>query len=276
MGDMPIKLRPSDDGTVFNASNHGGTTLPRVSLQLIFWGSAWPNPPGGPTANQIIAATHSILRGPYLSSLLQYGVYLGTLRGTTFVSSDPPNPFSSNDWHNQIWDMIDNGTFPEPDDSGGLNLYMLIPQPGTLFSNSGLGGQHGSPWDYDFPLDIDYAYAGWAGWSAGQSTLDNLTTNLSHEIVEACTDAEAQHNDAWTIDGRSHPNNEICDVCEQTSAAVNGFMMQGYWSNFDRGCIVPTVFSVKRFMRMKGLDPSKGLKVINPPVTSVLAFILAG
>jgi hypothetical protein len=273
MEDIPIKLSPSDDGTPYHASYHGGPTFPRVTVQLIFWGSAWPNPYSGPSASEVTAATQSMLSGPYLSGLLQYGVYLGALRGATFVSADPPNPLSKDDWHNKIWDLIDDGTFPEPDDPGGGNLYMLILPPDTVYDEPGVGGTHGSPWDYDPPFDVDFAYAGFV---LNPGNLDGLMNRLSHEIVEACTDAAGNRNEAWTLDGLSHPHSEICDVCVNTAAPVNGVSMQGYWSNFDKGCIVPTVFSLRRFMLMKGLDPAKGLAVIVPPVKSVLDFILAG
>jgi hypothetical protein len=271
MSDLPIKWSPSDHNELFHASNHGGPVIGRVSLQLIFWGAAWPNPPSGPNAAQITAAAQKIVTGPYLSSLLQYGAYLGSLRGTTFVNSDPPNPFSKDDWHNKIWEMIDDGTFPEPDDAGGLNLYMFIPPWKTMFSDMSIGGSHGSPWDYDPPWDVDYVYAGFA---LNTNDLDTVTNNLSHEIVEACTDPEGQHDDGWTLDGRSHPESEICDVCENTKAVVDGVALQGYWSNFDNGCIVPTVFSLRRFLIMKGIDYSKGLRALK--VTSVRSFIVAG
>jgi hypothetical protein len=205
-----------------------------------------------------------------MSGLLQYGVYLGSLRGTTIANDDPPNPFSSDDWHNKIQNMIDNGIFPEPDEPGGFNLYMFVLPVGTTCV-TGAPGAHGHPWNTI--IDVDMIYAGYA---TNDGSLGNLMVTLSHEVVEACTDPEAQHDDAWTIDGLAHPNSEICDVCSNSSWTVDGTSVQAYWSDFDHGCIVPTVFSLWRFMRMKGLDPSKGLAVLRPPVRSVRTFILAG
>jgi hypothetical protein len=67
--------------------------------------------------------------------------------------------------------------------------------------------------------------------------LDTVTRRLSHEVVEACTDPE---DDGWTIDGRSPPDDEIADVCQNTFGPVNGVMVQGYCSQRDRACVIPT------------------------------------
>jgi hypothetical protein len=110
---------------------------------------------------------------------------------------------------------------------------MIVVPPGVGIDPAGPCGAHGYPGDYDFPADYSTA---WGGYVLNDGTLDTITTSLSHEIVEACTDTE---DDGWTITGRSPPSAEICDVCENTVARVNGVMVQGYWSIEDAACIVP-------------------------------------
>lgn len=214
------------DRQIYRASNNHGPVIPHVSLQLIFWGKDWPNQNPGPSADEITVAVQTMLSGPYMSGLLQYGIGFGSLRGTTIVGYDPPNPFSEHDWHSLIWSLIDNGEFPFPDEPGGRNLYMFITPPGVEYNPPNVTGAHGAPWQYDAPAEVDFAWAGFVtnpGTPISQNNLDSITRDLSHEIVEACTDAEGNHDDGWTLDGLQHPNNEICDVCQGTQARVGGY-----------------------------------------------------
>ena len=244
-GKKPLKevdqfdlIHAADDGTFLdpnlNLSFHGGAIITHVSLELIFWGNAWTWQQTTPTVSDVIGAAQALLAGPYMAYLDQYGIGSGGLRdnGIT-VLQDPPNPFSRDDWHNLIWDLIDQGTYPEPDEDGGRNLYMLILPPGVVYDDPNVGGIHGHPGDYDFPFDYDTA---WAGFVLNDGDIDTITTRLSHELVEACTDPE---DDGWTIDGRSSPDDEICDVCENITGILGSLMVQGYWSNRDRNCVIP-------------------------------------
>jgi len=260
-------VNPPDDGNAnITIAFHGGAIIPAVSLELIFWGTAWTNPSTAPRASQVIAAVNNILGGPYMSGLRQYGIGFGSLRGAIIALTDPPNPFSRDDWHNLIWDLIDQGTFPEPDDAGGRNLYMLILPPG-IASGQGVCGIHGHPGDYDFPADYDTA---WAGFVINDGNIDTVTSKLSHELVEACTDPE---DDGWRIDGRASTDAEVGDVCVNTISRMNGVTVQGYWSKFDRACLIPLMYSLRRFLLMSGRDPSKDLRTIQPPIHSVRAWI---
>jgi hypothetical protein len=280
MEPVPVKKSPSDKGPSYSIRNDQGAIIPHANLQLIFWGTAWPQPPTGPSAKQITLAVEALLRGPYMSGLLQYGIGLGRLAlpGVTFVNDDPANPLEKGAWHEKIWDLINQGTFPKPTNPGGRNLYMFILPPGYTYETD-IGGAHGYPWPDKPPFtDIEYAWAGfvlthYANDNDGGIDFDGVTKRLFHEIVEACTDPE---DDGLTIDGLDHPNNEICDVCQNLTGRVDGFLVAGYWSLFDNACIIPTAFSLRRFMLMKGLDPSKGLRIIQPAVDSVRTLVTTG
>jgi hypothetical protein len=237
---------PPDGGDTFHASFGGGALMPHVSLVLIFWGNAWTRAATSPAATQVRDAVQTMLDGPYLSGLDQYGIGRGTLKRAIIVLSDPPETFNRSNWHDLIWNLIDQDTFPEPDDDGGRNFYMIVLPPGIAYSDPNVTGIHGYPGDYDFPFDYDVA---WGGFVLNDGTLDTITTRLSHELVEACTDTE---DDGWTVDGRSHPDNEIGDICQDTVGQVDGVMVQGYWSNRDQACIIPQR-SPPRFAAGRGL-----------------------
>lgn len=232
-GKIEIIQPPDHPNDTILVHFHGGAQILNPSLQLIFWGNAWNNPVTSPTAGQVMAAVQNILSGPYMTRLDQYGIGPGTLRGGTTVLSDPPNPFSKDDWHNLVWNLIDQGTFPEPSAPGGRILYMIIPPPLVVYEDAGVCGIHGYPWDFD--LSTGYTKA-WAGFALNDGTLDTITANLSHEVVEACTDPE---DDGWLIEGRSPPDDEICDVCQNTVALVDGVLVMGYWSVQHDACIIP-------------------------------------
>jgi hypothetical protein len=269
---IPVIINPSDSGSVYTLSNHHGAVIPHVSLQLIFWGKDWPRPQSGPSSDEITSAVRTMLASPYMSGLVQYGLALGSLRGTTFFPVDPVNPFAKDDWHAVVLDLINNGTFPFPDEPGGRNLYMIV-APRNFSYESDIGGAHGPIAQLDPPADIDTA---WGAFVLNNNiNLIDLMRSLSHELVEACTDPESETDDGWTIDGLDHPGNEACDVCHYMAAKV-GATVEGYWSNFDKACIIPTAFSLRRFLLMKGLDPTKGVRTLHPPGGSVRALIIAG
>ena len=215
-------------------SNGGGAIINSVSLQLLFWGSSWTGTPS-PGVSNVISAVDSILEGPYMKSLRQYGVGHGSLTGAWIITSpDPPNPFSDDDAHGIISGLIDQGTFPEPDEPGGRNLYMLILPANVNSNQSGVIGEHLYDWDYDFPFDFDKA---WFGWVTHDGTLDSLTATFSHELAEACSDPEG---DGIQVNPTSSTNwNEICDVCCST-ARLEGILVQSYWSDRDKACVIPT------------------------------------
>ena len=77
-------------------SSDGGAIISNVSLQLLFWGSAWNSNPL-PPIGQVVNAVNSILQGPYLSGLGQYGVGGGSLQGAWIVTGvgSPPEPSST-------------------------------------------------------------------------------------------------------------------------------------------------------------------------------------
>ncbi len=254
-----------------------GPVLPCVNVFLIFWGSVWAGTPS-PSSDDVVGAVTNILRGPYMSALLQYrGVGHGRLVGqATVTSSNPPASFSEDQVIGFIQDSIDNVTVPVPDQAGPI-LYAVIMPEGTKYSdprdsgahyyfirtdaddlvdidvdgNAGDADEHldnNSPsdgLDVDLPRDNDIGYYVWV---TNDGTLDGITAIFSHELVEVCSDPEGT---AFSI-VPADPNaaNEIGDAscgCQDKNGRVNGILVQKYWSQRDNACVAPVMEPVTPF-----------------------------
>jgi hypothetical protein len=220
--------RPSDSVT-----DQGGARILDAVVELVFWGSAWRTA-SNPSRAAIIGAVQTLLSGPFLSELRQYGFRSVSLRGTTTViQPGPPATFSTSDVGDMVWNAIDSNVFPEPDDSGGRILYLVFMPSGTT-GPSNARGAHSDPSDFDLPFDTDHAWVGWVG--AG--TLDYTMDVFSHELVEAITDPEPD-SPAWTMTRSINGGTEIGDACNNTVDRVEGLLLQAYWSQEDKACVIP-------------------------------------
>ncbi len=229
----------ADDGKKnHTVSDGGGKKITNVNIHLLFWGSQWLKASNSPSAGSVVNAVDSILSGPYFNGLSQYGVGSGQVADAFIITSpNPNNPFSDGDVSDMVWNLIDAGFFPEPDDAGGRNeFFAFIMPPGVNTSDTGgVIGNHYMAHDYDFPFDWDTA---WCCWVMNNGTLDFVTKIFSHELVEACTDPEG---DAIQVNPRNSSSwNEIGDICQNSSGFVNGVFVQSYWSQKDKACIIPT------------------------------------
>jgi hypothetical protein len=230
-----------------NFTDHNGSVITMAHVQLIFWGSAWSGNPT-PSATDITNAVTRILSSSYMSALSQYrGIGAATLRGTLLVtSSNPPNPFSNSSVENLIRDLLQAGTLPEPDDDAQI-LYCVIMPVGVNseeYTNNGTIGEHSYfvYFDVDFPVPqvVKARYA----WVMNDGTLDYVTNIFSHELVEACSDPEGSAilGDTGTCSASGWC--EIGDVCQDSSATVKGVLVQSYWSQSARACVVPGAFQL--------------------------------
>lgn len=245
-GALRRKFTGPGDSTNAVVDNGGGGVLVDVPLRLVFWGREWGNAsPPVPRAD-IVADVENIVAGPYLEAARQYGTTTAYVdRILTHATDDPPTPFKNEDAGNFIAGLIDDGTFPEPDDDYRAPLYVVfLPQrvglPGseqTLQLPPDLGGLHSfsTYTDYDFPADFDNDRFYWA-WVFNDGNRGDISSLFSHELVEALTDPSG---DAIQIKPRNDSNwNEIGDVCSSRSV-LNGVTVQSYWSKIDNACVVP-------------------------------------
>ena len=256
-------LTGNNDGTLSRLTRGKGAIATGAPVQLIFWGSVW-NSPISPSASQIISSVQNILDGPFMSGLLQYGINRSPFRGAIVVTSpEPPfapNTFDADDLEDElIGALIDGGAFPEPDEDGGRNIYVVVMPPNTKYNGDPkIKGAH-SHFNSGSLIDVDNTWYAWIG----NADIDLMTRVFGHELAETCTNPEG---DGWTVDGEPDGENEIGDVCTKRTNQVNGITLDGYWSQLDNACLLPTEYSLKRFMLSSGLDPTKGLRpVMLPP-----------
>jgi hypothetical protein len=249
-----------------NASNGGGALATGVPVHLIFWGAAWNQAATIPSAGTVAGAVQSILRGPWMSGLRQYGVRRCSLGSAIILTNPgPPASYKDSDVMDIVWALIDDGKFPEPDEPGGRNIYVVFMPPGTTYGPGGIRGKHVVASDYDFPADYDNA---WVAFVV-TNTLDQITSTFCHELAETCTDPES---DAWTVTG----NQEIGDVCNFVDARVGGILLESYWSVEDNACLIPTAYSVRRALKWSGNTlGGKGLRSVRSPIPSLNQLVVA-
>src|ERR1017187_1541077 len=184
-------------------SYQGGAIATQDPVQILFWGSIWqtlldPSKPGQLLCNTFIAAVRSILAGPWMSGLRQYGTKRCSLGGSLIITSPgpplAPNTFGEANVQTIIQSLIDDGTFPEPDDPGGRNLYVVMMPPNTKYIPvpGNPRGAHSSFWTGSL-IDNDTAWYAWVG----SQSLSGMTSTFTHELAEMCTDPEP--NTGWVI-----------------------------------------------------------------------------
>ncbi len=226
-----------------------GGIVGTATLQLLFWGGFWEKATG-PSTGDIRNAVAAILTSPYLSQLGQYGHKDVALGPSTLVYADVPSPtFSNDDVNNMVWDLIDQDTFPEPDAEGGRNIYMVFAPAGTQNDNPQTRGAHSDPTDTDAG-DKDRAWVGWTN----HGSLDFISQVFSHELVEILTDPEP--NSGWQMNRSLNGGTEIGDACNNTGARAEGVLLQAYWSESHKACIVPRR---RRTVSVVRSDPSYDL-----------------
>lgn len=254
--DRPGQAGP-DPGNFFQG-NHG-PIITNVHVVPMFWGSAWnddrkPNP----TLLQVYGALASITAGPYMDGLSQYrGVGRGQVIlgwGTRSNTSEPPNPFTDDDIAKLVTTAIDAGTVPAPDDlPGSQYLYTVFLPPGVNPKGGG-GGEH----TYRSHNGQNVHFA----WVTHGGSIDSISDTFSHELAEAVTDPEGS---AFTFTSEGDPGYpgwiEIGDVCQSYNARLNGVMVQAYWSQRDRACIIPTLNlpPIARWYRLGNQEITHGI-----------------
>ena len=238
-GGADLSFVPDDGNNAKTVSDGGGPKITNVNVHLLLWGSQWLQPTNNPNAGSVVNAIDSILTGPHMNKLSQYGVGSGTLADAFIITSPNPNsPFSDGNVGDMVWNLIDAGFFPEPDEAGGRGeLFAFIMPPGVNSNrNDGTVGEHTTAGDYDFPFDFDTA---WYCWVTNNGTLDSITKIFSHELVEAVSDPQG---DGIQVNPRNNSSwREIGDICQNSSGRINGVLVQSYWSQQDLACIIPTI-----------------------------------
>jgi len=231
--DFPgLNNRP--DATAATVEDDSGAVMHHVQVVLVFWGSAW-NGAALPSRDDVTNAVINILTGPYMSGLAQYrGIGGGSLVATATVS--PPEPqagFKIDSVQTMLTGQLGMNNLPVPTFNNQF-FYIVIMPSGLLTGESEVIGEHGS--FYQFGVTIPFA------WVMNDGTLDYVTTVLSHELIEACTDPNSNTIIVQGGPGSACPDPtrtcEIGDVCS-SFRLVGGVQVQSYWSKVDNSCIIP-------------------------------------
>jgi hypothetical protein len=261
-----------------NISSQGGAIATGAPVQLLFWGQDWQTRldprTGGLLANSFTAAVQSILAGPWMSGLRQYGIKHCPFGSSSVVPTDPPflpHTFDNGDVENLIQSRIDAGQFPEPDEPGGRNLYIVFMPPNTKHPDvDGLtiAGEHSS-FKTGSVIDADRA---WYAFVCN-NPFDETIRAFTHELAEMCSDPE---DDGWKVDGGPTGCDEIGDLCNSRVGPVSGVNnVEAYWSNHEGACIIPTAWSVRRMLGWTGTAlGDRGLRSLQSPIPSLNHFIV--
>lgn len=258
-------------------TDHGGAIGTADPVELIFWGPTWQSLPDPSNLGQLLfntftSAVQSILAGPWISGLRQYGIRRCSFGGARILlSSSPallPNTISEQNVQDAVQSLIDDGKFPEPDQSGGRNLYFVVLPPNTQMTPTGNRGAHSS-FNSGSIIDVDNTWYAWIG----SQPISGMTSTFCHELAEMCTNPEG---DAWFIDGGGSKCSEIGDLCNAVDGPLNGVNVELYWSIYDGSCIIPTAWSVRRTLAGAGITlGGKGLRSLQDPNPSINQLIVS-
>jgi hypothetical protein len=210
--------------------DHGGPVLHTAQVNLLYWGSTWTGSgTSHPTPDQITAAIHTLVAGPYLSGLAQYrDIKPAVLRGSTVItSSDPPTAFTDEQVGDFLDTQLDAGVVPEPD-RDQQTLYIVVMPVGAYAG--GVVGEH----NYYTRHGQRIRFA----WTADSASLATATRTISHELVESITDPEGSA--VLGVAGTCSQGGwcEIVDSCPDPRI-LDGIAAAPYWSNQAGACIAP-------------------------------------
>ncbi len=245
---------PGDAVNAHGDTDHG-TILYTAQVRVVFWGQEWVSGSAPVSMFEVMADVQSILGGPYLAGLEQYGVSGAYLdRIILLTNEDPPNPFDKDDAADRVGRLMDDGVVPEPDEDNPPALYaVFLPNRvnGMLVDLQGLQGFHNT----ETQLDNWWFHDGFVAWTGNNGTRRFISSTFSHELVETLTDPDGG---GWQIEPRSRFNwNEICDVCNGV-VDLNGVTVSTYWSNQDNVCIVTdskfTTYNVEWIFRPRRIE----------------------
>jgi hypothetical protein len=226
----------------------GGQKLFSPPVELVFWGSFWQTSAGSQLAADIENKAATLLSGPFLSHLTQYGSDGNAFFSqAVFDSSDPSNGFTDAQIRSVFNNQIDNNALPESDGTANPPIYLVLTPPNVQSNQAGALGYHSMDYDKDFvfgippSIETDTMAYGWVGGfgSTHDSQLDSYMSTMSHEVAEAMTDPQAGYGGNFGITttqpGFPSPagSNEIGDWEPDGGTytyRVNGVLTQPYWS----------------------------------------------
>jgi hypothetical protein len=215
------KIRPTlealEERVTPTVTYHGGSVIPQVQVQALYYGSGWTGSPSV-TPTTLDTYLNSVVKSPFMDALTRagYGVGEGTaVAGYVDTTAPLPpithgshttNNLTENVIEQEIVTQINASHLEQPTDS---TLYVVYVQPnvaiqlGRSLSTGGLLGYHD---DFFVRIngkftDIRFAVIAYPGGTGPNSSItgapsvngateDDLTVVTSHELAEAVTDPD--------------------------------------------------------------------------------------
>lgn len=225
----------------------GGEVLKQAQMVIIFWGSGWKTSTVG--EEEVRGATQSVLEGPYLDALGQYGVERGSLVGSVRVENENVREnFTTADVEKLLQREIAQGAIANPSKNSNL-LYVVVVSEGSRTKEKA-EGMH-SYFDYFNGGSLrPRASRAHFAWVLGIDDLGSLMMRLTHEVVEAVSDP---NGDGWKVKGGVNGLEyregwvELSDAClvadlfqAGPEERASGVRVGSYWSQRDQACVVPS------------------------------------
>jgi cytoskeletal protein CcmA (bactofilin family) len=252
--------------TLAPGSQNEGMQNPPV--ELIFWGPYWNTTQGQSDRQEMTNAAASILQGPYLTGLEQYGS-----DGQAFYDNywvDPSDPsllgnlvtliggataVDTGTIRDEVQRVIDDSNSPmlRPSQYSNPPIYVVVTAP-DVWDNSGWNSF--STYDYTNASGqqvSDPMHMVWLGTNTqGKVYLDYLTNAFSHEIAETVSDPDGNgihvalptnFPASLTGDNQIGDNEPAAAGITHYGYRLNGYMVQPYFSAnssyLDQPWIVP-------------------------------------
>ncbi len=220
----------------------GGPLLAAVEVFVIFWGSAWAQPPQSAIAHSLTQFFPFVLTSALLDQMAEYSIPGGTqighgkyLGSANIATPAPKHTTTDKAIQAMLQKEIGTPAVPQPTPN---TLYFVYLQPGVAVSQGGSRSCTAFCGYHDhIPAaggNIYYAvmpYPNCQGCLGGQAPLAALTSTSSHELCEAITDPVP--GAGWYDDN----NGEIGDICAWKTKQLGAYVVQLEWSNKAGQCI---------------------------------------
>jgi len=226
--------------------------MPNPRVVLIFWDNYFSTTPAAVTSmNQFV---WSLVAGPYMKGLQQYGVIGGSVAGSIVINMKTyPAPASLNEGqlNAQLTAWLDNGTVtPKPAGDEQNLVYLILPPSTTTMSfqgqTTGFCGYHQHA-DYHPTADSNNLFwatvVGYTQSADGPTFVNSVAYCMSHELCETFTNRDG---DGYYADNGC----EIGDICEADTAnnilkyPYFQWQIEKYWSEADKTCVFGTWIQV--------------------------------
>lgn len=238
------RLRPTINSFAYHA---GGVVLSNVRLTVMYWGKNWntlhqptSENPRPANANSVAAGVRSMIAAGYVPALSEYAASIGAgsiADQQIFDNYEPPSSFNEVTIEQFVVDRILDHRLRGIENPN--HLFLIVMPEGAYFPAD---GEH---WAMPYTDAAGTSYNVHLGFVRSDGYLDDVTVTLSHELVEAVSDAEMNavwgSSDSCNAGESGKPQCEIADACQygESATLADGTVVAKYWSQKQAACIAP-------------------------------------